>query len=144
MNNLMYHEIFELFEKTEKRSDKIEVLRKNADNNFVQFLIMSFNPNVKFDVEIPEYKSSVDPAGLNILYLHNEVTKMYRFIVDHPRRAAGLTQEKQKSLLTSVLEALHKDEASLLVRCIQKDLKIPFLTKKLVREAFPDIDLGEK
>jgi len=141
MNNLMYHEIFDLFERTEKRADKIEILRRNADNNFIQFLIMAFNPNVKFDVEIPEYKSSVDPAGLNILYLHNEVTKMYRFIVNHPRRAVGLTSEKQKSLLISVLEALHKDEANLMVRCIQKDLKIPFLTKKLIGEAFPDIEL---
>lgn len=142
MNSDLYFEIFEKFEKAEKRADKIEILRKNGDNNFIQFLIMAFNPEVEFDVEIPSYRPSVDPAGLNILYLHNEVPRMYRFIKNHPRRPAGLTAEKQKSLLIPVLEALHKDEADLLVRCMKKDLRIPFLTPKLIKEAFPDINLG--
>jgi hypothetical protein len=40
-----------------------------------------------------------------------------------------------------ILESLHKDEADLMVRCLKKDLGIPFLTTKLVKEAFPDINL---
>jgi hypothetical protein len=142
MNNLMYHEIIDLFEKQTTKVERIAVLQKNADKNFVGFLCLALDPNVSFDVEIPEYRPSNDPAGLNVLYLHNEVNKLYRFIKNHPRRAEGLTADKQKSLLTSVLEALHKDEAELLVRCIQKDLRIPFLTPKLVKEAFPGVDLG--
>lgn len=143
MNDLMYHEIFALFEKTEKRADKINVLRKyGGDKNFQEFLIAVFNPNVIFDVEIPEYKPSTEPAGLNILYLHNEVPRLYRFIVGHPRRQPGLTASKQRSLLIPLLEALHKDEADLLIRCFKKELNISFLTPKLVKEAFPGIDLG--
>lgn len=138
----MYHEIIDLFEKQTTKAERIEVLQKNADRNFVGFLCLALDPNVSFDVEIPEYRPSNDPAGLNVLYLHNEINKLYRFIKNHPRRPAGLTAEKQKSLLTSVLEALHKDEADLLVRCIQKDLRVPFLTPKLVKEAFPGVDLG--
>lgn len=141
-SNLMYHEVFELFQKTEKRSDKIQVLKKHADENFLSFLKMSFDPRIVFDVEIPDYKPSILPAGLNDLYLHNEIQRMYRFIKDHPRRPQGLTSAKQKSLLTSVLESLHKDEADLMIRCINKDLKIPFLTPKIIKEAFPDLDLG--
>ena len=141
-SNLMYHEVIELFQKAEKRSEKIEVLRKHADGNFLSFLKMSFDPRIVFDVEIPSYKPSIIPAGLNDLYLHNEVQRLYRFIKDHPRRAEGLTPAKQKSLLTSLLEALHKDEADLLVRCINKDLRVPFLTPKLIKEAFPDLDIG--
>jgi hypothetical protein len=38
MNDLMYHEIFALFEKTEKRSDKINVLRQHGDKNLKEFL----------------------------------------------------------------------------------------------------------
>lgn len=142
-STLLYHEIFAEFEKAEKRSEKIDVLRKNADRNFLNFLGMVFNENIVFDVEIPEYKSSNDPAGLNVSYLHNEIDRMYRFIVGHPRRPGGLTPKRQKELLLQVLESLHKEEADLLVRCIQKDLKIPFLTRKLVKDAFPFIDLGE-
>lgn len=143
MNDLMYHEIFALFEKTEKRADKINVLRQHGDKNLKEFLVAVFNPNVIFDVEIPEYKPAKEPEGLNILYLHNEVPRLYRFIAGHPRRAQGLTAKKQLNLLIPLLEALHKDEADLLVRAMKKDLRIPFLTPKLVKDAFPDIDLGD-
>jgi hypothetical protein len=141
-SNLMYHEVFELFEETEKRADKIAVLKKHGDKNFKIFLMYAMNPAVQFDVEIPSYEPSVDPAGLNMLYLHNEVNKLYRFIGNHPKKPANFSGDKQKNMLASILEALHKDEADLLVRCIKKDLRIPFLTPKLVKEAFPDIDLG--
>lgn len=143
MNSDLFFEIFEKFEKAEKRADKIELLRKNADSNFIEFLIIAFNPNIEFDVEIPNYKPSPDPAGLNYLYLHSEVKKLYRFIKGHPNRSPNLTPKRQKELLLQVLEGLHKDDAELLVRCIKKDLRIPFLTKKLVKETFPGIDLGE-
>lgn len=142
MNKLMYHEIVEAFENTTKRTDKIALLRKNADKNFVEFLQMAFHPEIQFDVEVPQYKPSKEPEGLNILYLHNEVQRMYRFIKNHPRRAEGLTAKKQKELLLQVLESLHSDEAELMVRCINKDMRIPFLTPKLLKETFPDVDFG--
>jgi hypothetical protein len=140
-SNLMYHEVFALFEKAEKRADKIEVLRTHADKNFLEFLIAAFDKNIVFDVEIPEYKSSLDPAGLNVLYLHNEIPKMYLYIVGHPRRPAGYGGAKQSNKLASILEGLHAEEADLMVRCIKKDLKIPFLTPKLIKDAFTGIDL---
>ena len=79
-SNLMYHEVFALFEKAEKRADKINVLRTHGDRNFMEFLLAAFDKTIEFDVEIPTYKPSVDPAGLNMLYLHNEVPKMYLYI----------------------------------------------------------------
>lgn len=144
MNSDLFFEIFEKFEKAEKRADKIEVLRKSADSNFIEFLMMALHPNIEFDVEIPEYKPSLDPAGLNYLYLHVEVRKLYRFIKNHPSRSPNLTAKRQKELLLQILEGLHQKEAELLIRCIKKDLRIPFLTPKLIREAFPGIDLGEE
>ena len=143
-SNLLYHEILDLFEKAEKRSEKIELLRKHADKNFLTFLVYAFDPKIEFDVEIPVYKPSIIPAGLNDLYLHGEVQKLYRFIKNHPKRPNGLTTQKQKSLFVFLLESLHKDEADLLIRCIKKDLRVPFLTPKLIKEAFPEIDLGVK
>jgi len=142
MNSKMFHEIIAEFETAETRAERIEVLRKNADNTFKDFLIAAFNPTIEFDVDIPEYQSSLDPAGLNILYLHQEVPRLYRFIKGHPRRAAGLTGKKQTELLIGLLESLHSLEAELLVRCIKKDLRVPFLTPKIVKEAFPDINIG--
>ena len=143
-SELLYSEIMDKFEKAQTKEERLQVLRKNGHDRFKQFLIMAFNPFIKFDVEIPNYRPSVEPAGLNFTYLDTEMQKMYRFIVNHPSRAKELTGKKQTSLLLVVLESLHKDEAALLVKVIKKDLGIKFLTPKLVKEAFPDIDIPIK
>jgi hypothetical protein len=143
-SDLLYSEIMEKFEKAQTKEERLQVLRKNGHDRFKQFLIMAFNPFIKFDVEVPNYRPSVEPAGLNFTYLDTEMQKMYRFIVNHPSRAKELTGKKQTSLLLVVLESLHKDEAALLVKVIKKDLGIKFLTPKLIKEAFPDIDIPIK
>lgn len=135
----LYSEIFEDFEKATTKAERIDVLRKNDHFRFREFLVLAFNEGVQFDVEVPKYRPAPEPAGLNFSYLDTEVSKLYRFIKNHPKRPAGLSPEKQKSLLLVVLESLHKDEADLLVRLINRDLKIKHLTKNLVMEAFPGI-----
>ena len=77
--------------------------------------------------------------GLNIMYLDDEVKRMYRFIVGHPKRPPNLKTKKQTELLILVLESLHKDEADLCIKMRKKDLKIPFLTKKLLKDVYPDL-----
>jgi hypothetical protein len=135
----LYSEILEMFQKAETRKEKIEVLKRFGNPTFKEFLNFVFNPNIKFDVEIPQYKPSFDPAGLNMAYLDDEIKRVYRFIVDHPKRSGSLTSKKQKELLTILLETLHKDEAEVFVKMLKKDLKVPFLTQKLVKEVFPDL-----
>lgn len=137
----LYSEIFDEFSDAELKSDKIAVLKKYDHPRFRDFLVIALNPMFQFDVEIPNYRPAIEPAGLNFTYLDMEVPKLYRFIKNHPKRTTNITPEKQKSLLVVVLESLHKDEADLLVKCIKKDLNVKFLTPKLIKEAFPDINL---
>lgn len=137
----LFTEIFQEFDAAESRPAKISVLRKYDHPRFRDFLAIALNPTFQFDVEIPQYRPAPEPAGLNFTYLDVEVPKLYRFIKNHPRRTSNISPEKQKSLLIVVLESLHKDEADLLVKCIKKDLQIKFLTPKIVKEAFPDINL---
>lgn len=133
----LYSEIFDEFNKCETKSQRIEVLRKYDSIAFRQFLIYALDPNIKFDVPLPDtYRPSIEPAGLNFTYLNMEVPKLYRFIEGHPKRANGLTPQKQTSLFRIILESLHKDEARLMVGLIQKDLKVKYLTVNLVKEAF--------
>ena len=138
----LYSELFEEYQTLTDKKDQIALLRKYDHKRFRDFLQLVFDKNIKFDVEIPEYRPAIEPAGLNFTYLDLEMSKMYRFVVGHPNRPTELTPEKQQKLLLVVLESLHKDEAELLVKLIQKDLGIPTLTKKIVQEAFPDLDLG--
>ena len=144
MNDLLYSEIIELFQKAETRKDKIAVLQKYGSFSFQEFLYCAFHPDIKFDVEIPQYRPAVEPAGLNFTYLHNEMSKIYRFIVGHPKRSPDLTGKKQKQLLTVILESLHKDEAELFIKMFNKDLDVKYLSQQIVREAFPNLNIPKK
>jgi hypothetical protein len=137
----LYSEIFEEFEQAPTRAEKISVLKKYGHPRFQEFLVYAMNPNVKWDVEVSTYRPAPEPAGLNYTYLHNEVPKMHRFMSNHPKSDPKLKPEKKRALLTGILEALHKDEAALLVRAIKSDLDVKYLTPKLVAEAFPGINI---
>ena len=52
-SNLLYSEIFEDFDKATTREERIQILRKNGDARFKDFLVMAFNPYVKFDIVPP-------------------------------------------------------------------------------------------
>ena len=132
----LYSEILEEFQKATSKAERLAVLRKYNDARFREFLSYGLGDSVKFDVEVPSYRPSVEPAGLNFTYLHNEVPKLYRFIAGHPKRPQGLTQAKQKQLLLVILEALHEDEAKLLVDVIKKEFKVKNLTQNLFSEAY--------
>lgn len=135
----LYSEILEEFQKATTKEQRIAVLKKYDHPRFRQFLIYAFDPSIKFDVEIPKYRPAVEPAGLNFAYLISEMPKMYRFMVGHPLRPKEITPKKQQQLLLVVLESLHKDEATLLVKMLQKNLDIQHLTVDLIKEAMPGI-----
>ena len=140
---LLYSEIFEQFGETKTKEEKINLLRKNGDPRFKFFLQLMLNPTVESDVVLPlKYRHAVEPAGLNFAYLDTEMNKMYRFIKNHHMRPEGFTAEKTTSQLQVILEALHKDEAAIFAQLIQKKFKVKGLTPALVKEAFPDLDIG--
>jgi hypothetical protein len=135
----LYSEIITEFESASTKQERISVLRKYDHPRFRTFLQAAFNPNIEFDVPIPKYRPAIEPAGLNFTYLDAEMQKIYRFVKNHPAKPEGLTPEKEKQLLLVVLESLHKDEADLLVRVLQKKLEVKFLTPNLINEAMPGI-----
>jgi hypothetical protein len=135
----LYSEIFEEFDKATTKQERINVLKKYDHPRFRSFLQAAFHPDVQFDVPIPPYRPAPEPAGLNFTYLDIEMAKVYRFIKNHPAKPEGLTPEKERQLLLVILESLHKDEAELLTRLIQKNLGIKHLTSKLVQETFPGL-----
>ncbi len=63
-----------------------------------------------------------------------EIPKLYRFIKDHPNRAA-VPPEKLTKLLKVVLEALHPSESELLLKLMKKNLGVKGLTVKIVQDA---------
>jgi hypothetical protein len=141
MSFKLYNEIIEEFTMMPTKKDRIELLRKYETQRFKTFLEYCFDPNIVFDVEIPQYKPSVMPMGLHGTSIDIEMSKMYRFIKNHPKRTPNFGGKKQKNIFTEILENLYKDESELLIRMVKKDLRVPYLTPVLLKEAYPDIKL---
>ncbi len=138
--NMLFSEIFSEFNEKKNRESRLEVLRKYGNDNiwFKEFLNYAFNPLIKFDIHaIPDFTPSIDPAGLSITSLNNELRRLYIFIQGHPKRTAKLDPKKESRILYALLTSLHKDEALLLVGLLKKNLGVKYLTANLVKEAFP-------
>jgi hypothetical protein len=141
----LYFEIFEEFENTSSRQEKIEILRNNSDDMFVQFLNYAFNPDIKFDVEkIPAYKPAPEPAGLTWSTLHLELKKLYLFMPGNPRYNGKLPARKHENMLVELLQRVHAKEAKLLEAVLMHNIKVKGLTPKLVKEAFPTLPFEVK
>lgn len=141
---LLFHEIFEKFEELKTRDERINYLRANHTPQFKEFLRGAFDPNVIFKVNIPTYRPAVEPEGLNYSTLHNEMDRMYLFVEGHPKTPTGITEDKKEYVLKNMLEAIHKKEAEILIAMLKKNLKVKFLTAKLVNEIYPDIEIEKR
>lgn len=135
----LYSEIIDEFKKATTKQERLAVLKKYDHPRFRTFLQAAYHPGIVFDVEVPKYRPAQEPAGLNFTYLDIEMQKLYRFVKNHPARPKELSKEKQKQLLLVTLESLHKDEAELLVKTINKNIEVKYLTPSLINEVYPGL-----
>lgn len=138
IKNKLISEILEEVEKAPTRIDKVNVLKKYDDIRMRQFLQL-VHGKVKW-IKPPNYRPAPEPAGLNYTYLSSEIAKLYRFIENHPE-ALKISDDRKRQLLVVVLESLHMSEADILVRMMNGDFEHGYLTPKLIKEAYPDIQI---
>jgi hypothetical protein len=80
------------------------------------------------------------PKGTEHTLLEKEGSKLYYFFKGG---ANDLPQLKIESMFIAMLEGLHKDEAEVLVKTINKSLHKKYrITLAVVKEAFPQIEWG--
>ena len=77
---LLFSEIFEQIELAVNKKQRVQVLKNNESAPLKEFFRLLYNDSIEFDVEVPEYRPALEPAGLNYTYLYSEVKKLYRFI----------------------------------------------------------------
>lgn len=134
------YEIFQEFENAATKNDKVEVLRRNGNYALRSVLQGTFDPNIEFVVErVPYYKPSDSPPGLGYTSIHQELSRIYLFIKNHPKAPAGLSEERREQLLVQMLEAMEKREAEVFMNMILKKQKVKGLNSSIVKEAFPDL-----
>lgn len=134
------YEIFDEYQKTSNKEDRIAVLRYNSSYALKSILKGMFDPNVQFIIErVPNYKPSDAPVGLGYTSINQELGRAYLFEKNNPRVDTNLSFERKEQILIQILEALEKREAEVFLMMLLKKPKIKGLDYKTVKEAFPDI-----
>lgn len=137
------YEIFDLFEKAPTTKEKIEVLRRNNNYALRNVLQGTFSSSVKFVFDkLPKYKASDAPAGLGYTSIHQELDRIYLFEQNSPKVNPNLSHKRKEEILIQTLESLEAREAEVFANMIMKKQNVKGLTKKIVQEAFPDLNLN--
>jgi hypothetical protein len=120
------------------KKEKIEELRKHNDNQVLKLLLkMSLDKGLRWKLPEgePPYKPSPDVDQQGMLY--NEFKKFYLFL-DDPR-SANVTPIKRENIFINLLEALHPEDAKIVLKVKDKKPLGKGITEKLVAEAFPGL-----
>lgn len=130
------HEIFTQVNNAKDKPKKIEVLRKHDSQGLRQLLKAAFDPKIQWDVPegTPPFIVNEAPAGTEHTSLLDEARKLYIFI----KGGSNIPKIKKETHFIQVLEALHKDDAQVLLDIKEKKLNLVFkgLTEAVVKESF--------
>ena len=130
-------EVLQNLGKIKSKKDKVSYLKEHNTDALRQVIKSSFDPKVKWALpfgEVP-YKINEAPEGTEHSVLSYEVRKLYHYIEGgNPK----LSQNKREAMFIQLLEALHPDEADILVAAKDKILhrKYKGLSENVVKEAF--------
>ena len=131
------YEVFNEFKMAPSRDTRISVLQSNDSWALRNVLMGAMHPDIKFVIKkAPNYKKEDVPAGMSYNHITDALSKVYLFMENNPRTPPALTDKRKNELLIQLLESLEPKEAEVYVAMMLKDLKIPYLTSKLVNEAF--------
>ena len=131
-------EIFEEFKKADGRDGRLDVLKKYSDNwAFRDILRGSFDESLVFI--IPEGRPPFTPnQPQSVPSSPNKLHKDFGWFV---QGGAGdrLPDFKRENKFIGLLEAIHPEDAELVLKMVAKKAPCRYITKKLVQEAFPDL-----
>ena len=133
----LYSEILSKLGKIKSKKDKVNHLKHHNDSSLRMVIKSSFDPKIKWSLpegEVP-FVANDAPEGTEHSNLAYEARKLYNYIEGgNPK----LTQNKRESMFIQLLEALHPDEADILVAAKDKVLhrKYKGLSENVVKEAF--------
>ena len=118
------HEIFTQVNNAKDKPLKIEVLRNNDSQGLRQLLKAAFDPKITWDLPegTPPYIANEAPAGTDHTSLLDEVRKLYLFI----KGGSNIAKVKKETLFIQMLEALHKDDAQVLLDIKDKKLNLVY------------------
>ena len=125
-----------------KRDDRIKFLQLNKSPGLTDILRIQYDDTIVSALPegAPNYRQDDAPKDYQYTIL-NKAYKAYtqfKYFFKGPI-ANDMKPLKRESLFLNLLETLHVEEAELLIAAKDKKLKCKGITKKLVRDAFPNL-----
>lgn len=138
---LFPHEVFQSLEQSKNKQERIEILR-NGNTLALKFILQcAFDDNVVLDLPegAPPYKPDKGPLGLQQTPLKQAI----QILVSLTKKNTRIDRFRKEKLFIQLVENVYPKDAEAIIAAKDKKLHklYPLLTKSLVREAFPDLNL---
>lgn len=142
---LMISEVLQKAHNAKTKAEKIKILQENNTQTLRSIFIINFDESVQSRMpegeEIP-YTPNDAPKGTEHTLLEKEGSKLYYYFKGG---ADNLPQMKIEQMFIALLEGLHKSEAEVLVKAMNRSLHKRYrITQAVVKEAFPSIEWGNR
>ena len=139
MARKLVSEVLEEAGKIVKRDDRIKFLQLNKSPGLTDILRIQYDDTIVSALPegAPNYRQDDAPKDYQYTILNKAYTQ-FKYFFKGPI-ANDMKPLKRESLFLNLLETLHVEEAELLVAAKDKKLKCKGITKKLVRDAFPNL-----
>lgn len=135
-------EVYELLENVEKaksRKEKIKLLQKYRQYQaFFDVLVGSFDDRIQWKLPegAPPFEEP-DPTAVPST-LHRQHRQLKYFVAGQPA-AESMSTIRRERLFIDLLESVHPQDAHVLINMKDKKQPAKGLTKKLFKEAFPNL-----
>lgn len=125
--------------KITKKADRMEYLRKNSSPALRDVLRIAFDDDIisVLPSGAPTYNKDDAPAGHEYLNLHRG-HRRFKYFFKGPV-ANDTPALRREGMFLSFIESLHGDEAELVIAAKDKALKYKGITKKFVKDTFPNL-----
>lgn len=131
-------EVFDTIKTNAKnKGDIVRLLRENSSMALKQILNYAFFDKAKwYRNDLPAFTPDPSPEGMSITNLFIECKRLYIF-----KESYNLAKDRKDILLIQLLEGVHPREADLIRNLLDGSFGYAYgIDKKIVKEAFPDID----
>lgn len=130
-------EVIEAAEKASKREEKIRALKQNESWALKDVLRATYDDSIQFLLPPGEPPYTANEEGSIPSTLLKQNVQFKFFIKGGP--GEKMLPVKRERIFINVLEAIHPEDAKLLIKMINKKSLGKGITKKLVQEAFPGL-----
>tara|TARA_B100000003_G_scaffold80483_1_gene72300 strand:- start:1095 stop:1529 length:435 start_codon:yes stop_codon:yes gene_type:complete len=141
---LMISEVLQKAHNAKTKAEKIKILQENNSQTLRSIFIINFDDSVVSRLpagDVP-YTPNDAPKGTEHTLLEKEGSKLYYYFKGG---ADNIPQMKIETMFIGLLEGLHASEAEVVVKAMNRELHKRYrITQKVVSEAFPSIEWGNR